>query len=80
MPASHPLYEPQNRRWLRRILYVVVLLVLAAELFVHTHAYFEFAAFFAYNGLIGLVATLLLIAVALILRSLLRRPEDYYDD
>lgn len=80
MPASHPLYEPQNRRWLKRILYVLTLLVLAAELFVHRHAYFDFAAFFAYNGLSGLVATLLLIAMALILRTLLQRPEDYYDD
>lgn len=80
MPTAHPLYESQNRRWLKRLLYVLVLLVLVAELFIHRHAYFDFAAFFAYNALSGLVATLLLIAVALILRSLLRRPEDYYDD
>jgi len=80
MSPSHPLYEPQNRRWLKRILFVLALLALVAELFIHVHAYFDFAAFFAYSGLIGLVATLLLIALALILRTLLQRPEDHYDD
>lgn len=79
MQDSHPLYQPLNRRRLKIFGIVLVLLTLAAEPFVHWHAYFGFADVFGFNAIGGLIAAILLIVLPLLLAAILRRPEDYYD-
>ena len=80
MQVSHPLYDSRNRRWLKQLGIVLALLTLIAELFVSMHGYFSFADVFGFYGVSGLVATFLITIVALILRVILQRPEDYYGD
>jgi len=79
MQDSHPLYQPLNRRRLKIFGIALALLTLAAEPFVHWHAYFGFADVFGFNAVSGLVATIVLIVLALLLATVLRRPENYYD-
>ncbi|MDZ7737216.1 MAG: hypothetical protein U5P41_14875 [Gammaproteobacteria bacterium] len=79
MQDSHPLYQPLNRRRLKIFGIVLALLTLAAEPFVHRHAYFGFADVFGFNAAGGLVATITLIVLVLLLAAVLRRPENYYD-
>lgn len=80
MQDSHPLYAARNRHRLKQLGIMLALLTLAGELFVHLHGYFSFAEIFGFYGLGGLVATVILIVAALLLRAVLQRPEGYYDD
>lgn len=80
MQDSHPLYDSRNRRRLKQLGIMLALLTLAGELFVHLHGYFSFAEVFGFYALGGLIATIVLIVIALLLRAVLQRPEGYYDD
>lgn len=50
-----------------------------ADLFLHKHEEFTFAALFGYYGFFGFVACVVLVLTAKVLRRVLMRPEDYYE-
>jgi hypothetical protein len=71
--------SPQNRRRARKYFYILLVLLLAIDLFIPKHGHFaweEAPFFFAAYGFIGCVS---LIFVAKLLRLLVKRKENYYD-
>jgi hypothetical protein len=54
-------------------------LLLLADLVIHKHGPFAVEHLFGFYGWIGLGACVVTIALAGAIRSVLTRPEDYYD-
>ncbi len=69
----------ENVTSLYRGLWVVGIGLILADLLLHKHEEFTFAAWFGYYGFYGFVACVALVLAAKALRRVLMRPEDYYD-
>lgn len=69
----------RRNRW-ARVLYIACALTLVPSLFMHPHAEFAFAELPAFHALLAFATGCILVAVAIVLRRLLIRPEDYYAD
>ena len=69
----------ENVTKLYRGLWVVGLLLFAADLLVHRHEEFSFAEWLGYYALYGFFACVALVLTAKAMRIVLKRPEDYYD-
>ena len=50
-----------------------------ADLLVHKHAHFDFEHWFGFYGFVGFASCLALVLAAKVLRVILKRDEDYYD-
>ena len=77
---KHIFDNPKN---IQRVLYGLfgsLILLLALELFVDKHPYFSWEEWPGFYAIFGLAACVLLVLVANILRPLVKRDEDYYDD
>lgn len=61
-------------------LLAVCAMLAGADLFYHKHIQFEFERTFAFYGIFGFFAYLAIVNSAKLLRLLVQRPEDYYDD
>jgi membrane protein YdbS with pleckstrin-like domain len=73
--------KPKNVKRLLGIFYAILGLLLAGDFFIHKHADFgweEWPNFFAVYGFVACVA--LVLVAKYILRPLVKRREDYYDD
>lgn len=63
------------------IFYSFLLLLIVIDPFIHKHAFFGFDGMPSFNGAFGLVACVLLVLAAkYILRPIVMRGEDYYDE
>ncbi|MCA1799621.1 MAG: hypothetical protein LC632_09270 [Xanthomonadaceae bacterium] len=62
-----------------RVLLVLCVLSVIADLFYEKHAYFWWENLIGFHAMYGFVACVALVLVAKQLRKLLMRPEDYYD-
>ena len=60
-------------------LYAVCAFLVAIDLFVHKHGPFAVEHIWGFYVLCGLVASIGLVVVAKVLRVILMKPEDYYD-
>jgi hypothetical protein len=72
--------EPRN---VTRVVYglaVLCALALAADFFYAKHPHFAVERWPAFYALYGFVGSVLLVLTAKLLRRLLRRDEDYYED
>ena len=69
----------ENVTTVYRTVWGIGAVLLLAELFLHRHEDFGFAAWFAFYALFGFVACVTLVLTAKALRRILRRPEDYYE-
>lgn len=67
-----------RRRW-ARALYVVCALTLIPSLFMHPHSEFGFAELPGFSALLAFVTGCVLVLVAIVVRRLIIRPEDYYE-
>jgi hypothetical protein len=78
---KHIFDNPKN---IQRVLYGLfgsLLLLLALEPFVEKHPYFPWEEWPGFYAIFGFVACVLLVLAAkYILRPLVKRDEDYYDD
>ena len=54
--------------------------LLLAELFIHPHPPFEWAGTFGFFAGYGFIACIVLLFVARLVRLVVMRKEDYYDD
>ncbi|WP_022668907.1 hypothetical protein [Desulfospira joergensenii] len=72
--------KPENVRRLRIGFFVALVLVLIAEAFVEMHGEFHVAHFYGFYAVYGFISYVTLIFVAKLLRKLIMRKEDYYDD
>ena len=71
--------NPQNVKRLRTGFFVVLVLLLIAESFVEMHGEFPVEHFYGFYAVYGFISYVLLIFVAKILRKIIMRKEDYYD-
>ena len=46
----------------------------------HRHGYFETEAMFGFYAICGFAGSAILVLLAIVLRAISMRPEDYYDD
>ncbi len=69
----------ENVTKLYRGLWGVGIVLMFADLLLHKHEEFTFAAWFGYYGFYGFVACVVLILAAKALRRVLMRSEDYYE-
>ena len=76
---KHWLVQPKNIALLWRVFIAVLALTVLAGQFVHPHASFAFAGWFGFNAAFGLVSCVLMILVARVLGSLLKRRDTYYE-
>lgn len=73
--------NPHNVRRLLQGFYVCVVLLLVVDLFYHKHAIFAWEGFFGFYSVYGFVACVILVILAkYVLRPMVMRQEDYYDD
>jgi len=63
------------------VFYIFLLLLLVIDPFIHKHSFFGFDGYPSFYGAFGFVACILLVLAAkYILRPLVMRREDYYND
>ena len=88
MPQEHVAWS-ERTRWLdrpenvRKIYYAVWIacaLLLWVELLIDKHVETAVEHWFGFHGFFALVACVALVLVAKLLRCVVSRPEDYYDD
>jgi hypothetical protein len=73
--------KPENVKRLLRIFYASVVLLLVVDIFYHKHAIFAWEGYFGFYAVYGFVACVILVIVAkYILRPMVMRKEDHYDD
>ena len=77
---QHLFDKPRNVRRLLYALYSVCALLLAVEFLYHRHAQHAWDGWPGFYAVYGFVSCVLLVLVAKLLRRLLRRPADYYDE
>jgi hypothetical protein len=72
--------NPKNIRRLQMGFFVALVLVLIAEAFVDMHGQFSVEHFYGFYAVYGFLSYVSLIFISKLLRKLLMRKEDYYDD
>ncbi|MCM2285934.1 MAG: hypothetical protein NDI81_14205 [Desulfobacula sp.] len=72
--------NPKNIRRIHMFFFVALVLVLVAEAFVDMHGEFHMESFYGFYAVYGFISYVSLIAIAKLLRKILMRKEDYYDD
>ncbi|MDT8442907.1 MAG: hypothetical protein RQ722_01340 [Desulfuromonadales bacterium] len=73
--------KPENVKRLLRIFYTSVVLLLVVDIFYHKHAIFAWEGYFGFYAVYGFVACVILVIVAkYVLRPMVMRKEDHYDD
>ena len=73
--------KPQNVKRVLYSLFTCVVLLLSIDLFYHKHGIFTWESFFGFYSVYGFVACVILVIVAkYVLRPLVMRKEDYYND
>lgn len=80
MSQEHWFGKPENIKKLLGVFYVSLVVLIVLELFVQKDPHFSwerFPAFHATYGFVGCVA--LVLAAKYILRTIVKRGEDYYD-
>ena len=76
----HWLDDPRHVNWIVYALYGVCGLLVLVDLLYPKDAHFDFEHRFGFFGLFGLVACVGLVLAAKLLRIVLKRGEDYYDE
>lgn len=71
--------KPENVKWLLRIFYASLVVLLIADVFIHKHAEFPWEDAPAFFAVYGFVSCVVVIFTAKILRRFIRRDEKYYD-
>jgi hypothetical protein len=71
--------DPRNVNKIVYTLYAICALLVLGDLLYHKHTHFEFEHWFGFFGFFGFVACVALVLAAKLLRVVLKREEDYYD-
>ncbi|RDV24656.1 hypothetical protein DXV75_13290 [Alteromonas aestuariivivens] len=72
--------HPENITRLLRGFYVLCIVLVAMDFFVHRHIYTELEKIPAFYAIFGFLACVLLVLLAKVLRIFLMRSEQYYQD
>lgn len=71
--------KPKNVKILLICFYCSLVVLLAAEFFIHPHPSFYFEQMKGFSAVYGFFSCVLLIFIAKILRRIVMKKEDYYD-
>ncbi|MDH4321319.1 MAG: hypothetical protein OEV73_07440 [Desulfobulbaceae bacterium] len=78
---QHVFDKPENVQRLLRIFFGCLVLLLVADFFVHKHAFFAWEEWPEFYAVYGFVACVVLVLISkYVLRPLVMRDEDYYND
>ncbi len=80
---THPAPRPPIPTWLRYSLLafsVICALLLLADSLVHRHVEHALERWWGFYGMFGFLACVALVEAAKLLRHLLMRPRNYYED
>jgi hypothetical protein len=72
--------RPSSRRLLWWLLWISCAATLAAEPFVHRHAYFGIDGWFAFYGLLGLIGCAVMILAAKAWGKVVKRDQNYWGE
>ena len=72
--------DPKNVDRLLRHFYVICMLLVIVDFFVHRHIYMDWENIPAFYAIYGFVACVALVLMAKVLRKGVMRKEDYYDE
>ncbi|MEM7052953.1 MAG: hypothetical protein AAF446_00250 [Pseudomonadota bacterium] len=73
------LERPSTIRRLWWVFGLILASTVAAQLFVHVHAYFGLAEVFGFNAAYGFLTCVAMVVFAKVLGWVLKRPVDYYE-
>lgn len=71
--------NPRNVALVVRSLYLVCIVLVLLDFFVHRHISVAWESFPGFYALFGFIACVAIVLISIVLRKLLRRKEDYYD-
>ena len=71
--------SPANVKKIVWALVAVCALLFGADALIHKHGYFAVEHLFGFYGLYGFIVCVGLVLAAKAMRTILMRPEDYYD-
>ncbi len=72
--------HPENVRKVYFSVWIACAVLLGLELLIDKHVETEIERWFGFHGFFGLVSCVGLVMAAKLLRRVISRPEDYYDD
>ena len=72
--------HPANVRKIYYAVWIGCALLLGVELLIHKHVETAVEQWFGFHGFFSLIACVALVLAAKLLRRIVSRPEDYYDD
>ena len=71
--------DPENKKRVRYVLYVLCALSVLADLIVHRHVDHPWESLFSFYCIYGFAAIIGLVLISKQLRKVVMRGEDYYD-
>ena len=76
-----PSVEPEKVKWIVRILLAICLLVVLADLTYDKagHVHYGFEGILGFHAFYGFVSCVALVLAAALMRKVVMRDEDYYD-
>lgn len=72
--------NPRNVKRLLFIFYISLVVLLIIDFFIHKHADFPWEGAVNFFAVYGFVSCVLLIFIAKLMRLIIKRKEDYYDE
>jgi hypothetical protein len=81
-PTKHTswLDRPKTHQQLFYALIGLCVLLLIGNFFIHPHGHFPFEEWFGFHAFFGFLAYSAIVGSAILLRKVVKRREDYYDD
>lgn len=77
---QHLFDNPQNIKRVLRGLYVVCAILFILDFVLHRHVAHPWDSLWGFYPIYGFVACVLLVLIAKWMRTILMRPQDYYDE
>lgn len=72
--------KPGNLKLFLRVFYASLVVLLVVDFFIEKHADFGFDGVTNFYAAYGFISCVMLVLIAKVMRALLMRDEDHYDD
>ena len=77
---THLFDNPRNVERLLNGFYVICILLVIADFIIHRHTTMAWEKIPAFYAIYGFIACVVLVIVAKLMRKVVMRPENYYDE
>lgn len=71
--------KPENINKILKVFYAICVLLVVTDFIVHRHIYHDWEKIPAFYAVYGFVGCVILVLIAKVMRKVLMREEDYYD-